>query len=113
KVNYEIDVPQLIVNVFDKEQRPVAVFERNEKNENPKRIDDHFEIILIHQNLQLSKGIYSLNITVAEGLSNTPKLRMNGIISFQVTHEHEIWQPFLLNASYEIMEQNISNNKND
>jgi lipopolysaccharide transport system ATP-binding protein len=111
KVNHEIDVPQLIINVFDKEQRPVAIFERNETNENSKRIDGHFEIILSHQNLQLSKGIYSLNITVAEGLSNAPKLRMNSIISFQVTHEQEVWQPFLLNASYEILEDRFAFNE--
>jgi lipopolysaccharide transport system ATP-binding protein len=59
----------------------------------------------------LSKGIYSLNITVADGLSGTPKLRMNSVVSFQVTHDQEIWQSFLLNASYEILEAPLSINK--
>src|SRR5690606_3783057 len=53
KLNQEMDVPQLIINIFDKEQRPVALFERNETNANSKRIDRNLEFILTHQNMQL------------------------------------------------------------
>lgn len=107
QLNQEIDIPQFVINVFDKEQRPVAVFEKNQDPVNPQKIDKQLEIILSHQNLQLSKGIYSLNISVVEGLSKTPKLRINSIITFQIIHEQEIWQPFLLSASYKILEKRV------
>ncbi len=111
KLNQEIGMPQFNINIFDKEQRPVALFERNKTDEKSKRMDKSLDIILCHQNLQLSKGIYSLNITVTDGLSSTPKLRMNSVVSFQVTHDQEIWQSFLLKASYEILEAPLSINK--
>src|SRR5690606_19437026 len=59
KLYREMNMPQLIINIFDKEQRPVALFESNEILEHSKKINNKLEIVLSHQNLQLSKGIYS------------------------------------------------------
>lgn len=102
KLHEEMEPPRLNINVFDKEQRPVAIFEENVLNFDAKsKISNSWEVVLTHKNLQLSKGVYSLNISAKERLTNTPKLRMNGVVSFQVAHEREIWQAFLLNASYE------------
>ncbi|WP_432409968.1 ABC transporter ATP-binding protein [Rasiella sp. SM2506] len=103
KLNQQIEMPQFIINIFDKEQRPVALFERNQVPEKSQKIEKHLEIILSHKNLQLSKGIYSLNISAVDGISKTPKLRINSIISFQLADDQEVWQSFLLNASYEIL----------
>ena len=62
--------------------------------------NNSLEFILIHKNCQLSKGIYSLDILVAEGTIRAPILRMNGIFNFQILHEKEIWPSFLLASNF-------------
>jgi lipopolysaccharide transport system ATP-binding protein len=44
--------------------------------------------------------VYSINISVLKQKTNEPLLRINDIISFQVIHDDEIWQPFLLKSTY-------------
>jgi lipopolysaccharide transport system ATP-binding protein len=90
------EFPYITLSIFDKEQRGIATF-----NVKPiqKKIDKGvLKIEIAHQNLQLSKGIYSLNVSIAEKKGSNPLLRVNGIKSFQVTHEEQTWPPFLLEA---------------
>ena len=91
--------PYFILTIFDKEQRPVAQIQQNEKQEKgslEKEID--FEILL--QNVLLSKGIYSINISVQGEDTGEPLLRVNNILSFQIIHKDEIWPPFLLESKF-------------
>ena len=94
-------IPKFSVIIFDKEQRPVAVFEKNTLNSPIRITGDRLVFKLHHPNLQLSKGVYSINISASDMHSGSPKLRINNVLSFQVLHEEEIWQPFLLKTTYE------------
>lgn len=96
-----MNVPYFGVIIFDKEQRPVAVLQRNPENSQLRINDNVLEFTIVHENLQLSKGLYSINISVSELMRNNPLLRINQILSFQVTHKEETWPPFLLKAHYE------------
>lgn len=89
------------ISIFDKEQRAVALLESNVEDVISKNNTDLIEFIVEHKNLQLSKGIYSLNIVVTKKGNNEPLFRMNGILSFQVLHEMDTWPPFLLKSSFQ------------
>ena len=89
--------PFFSIVIFDKEQRPVAVFEESEGVEN---LQDVLKVEVCHENVQLSKGIYTINLVVKNFNTNEPVLRINGLGQFQITHPKEVWQPFLLKAKY-------------
>ncbi|CAM3441215.1 ABC transporter ATP-binding protein [Aequorivita lipolytica] len=93
--------PAFYISIFDKEQRPVAILEPNIEELDSKNDSNLIEFIVEHKNLQLSKGIYSLNIVVSKKTNNEPLLRMNGILSFQVLHQTDTWPPFLLKSSFQ------------
>ena len=95
------ETPAFYISIYDKEQRPVAIFEPNIEELSSANDVDLIEFIVEHSNLQLSKGIYSLNIVVSKIANNEPLLRMNGILSFQVLHHIDTWPPFLLKSSYQ------------
>ncbi|RMA57962.1 ABC transporter ATP-binding protein [Ulvibacter antarcticus] len=98
--NTKIETPQFTINIFDKEQRPIAVLTRNSKEDDLIVTDNLLEFTVTHKELQLSKGMYSVNITATEMNTNTTFIRVNGILSFQITHKDEVWQPFLLKADF-------------
>lgn len=98
KTHREIQAPQFTLNIFDKEQRPVAMLEQNKDSLLVKENLISFEVK--HPKVQLSKGIYSINLSATPHNSTAPILRMNGILVFQIIHQQEIWQPFFLEAEY-------------
>lgn len=100
RLNRDIPVPFISVILFDKEQRPVASLVRNSKNQDLSVIDGLLKVQVKHTKLQLSKGIYSVNLSISSSITNEPLLRINDVMSFQVLHEEDVWQPFLLDAGY-------------
>jgi lipopolysaccharide transport system ATP-binding protein len=87
------------VIIFDKEQRPVALLKDSKADYSNFISENKLVFNLLHKNLQLSKGIYSLNLSISDDKS--PKYRVNTIFEFQVTHDQDIWQPFLLEGKAE------------
>ncbi|WP_179351882.1 ABC transporter ATP-binding protein [Winogradskyella vidalii] len=94
------EVPVFNIILFDKEQRPVALLEQNTIRDNIEIKNNELNFSITVNNLQLSKGIYSINLSVAQRLGS-PMLRINNVLTFQVLHEKEVWQPFLLKVRYE------------
>ncbi|TBW25561.1 ABC transporter ATP-binding protein [Gramella sp. KN1008] len=99
--NPKMEIPNFNVSIFDKEQRPLAILQENLKPSNFKIKNGTFEFVVIHRNIQLSKGIYSINMHVSKGKFNTPILRINDILKFQILHDKDIWPPFLLASTFE------------
>jgi lipopolysaccharide transport system ATP-binding protein len=95
-----IPTPSFSIVIFDKEQRPVAIFEKNNSSTDLILSNGELKFFIEHENLQLSKGVYTLNISANNLETKEPLLRINGIVSFQVFHQEEIWQPFLLKANF-------------
>lgn len=95
------DIPTFYISIFDKEQRAVAILEPNEVELCSSNDTELIEFIVEHKNLQLSKGIYSINFAVLKIANNEPLLRINGIQSFQMLHKTETWPPFLLKSTYQ------------
>ncbi|WP_029272109.1 ABC transporter ATP-binding protein [Flavobacterium sp. KJJ] len=87
----------IIIN--DKEQRSVAILERNFESLNDKT--DIIEFIVTHEKLQVSKGLYSISLGIRDYVTKIPVLRINNLINFQVIHQEEIWEPFLLKSKFE------------
>ncbi|MCG9973016.1 polysaccharide ABC transporter ATP-binding protein [Christiangramia crocea] len=100
-IKRNIKIPLFRILIYDKEQRPVAILDPNKKGSNLKIENGGLEFIVTHRNLQLSKGFYTVNITVFKERSNNPLLRINGLLSFQVSHGEDHFQPFLLSSVFE------------
>lgn len=101
KLNKKIGVPLFTIHILDKEQRPVASFQRNNENTNLKIEEGKIEFTLTHKNMQLSKGVYSINLALGHNGKREPIYRINGVINFQVLHKEEIWAPFMLASVFE------------
>ena len=98
-----IALPQLefFIIISDKEQRPIASLETNKNSCIDFDSQTDIEFKVLHKNLQLSKGIYSINLAVRKASTKEPVLRMNNILQFQMLHKDETWEPFLLKAKFE------------
>jgi lipopolysaccharide transport system ATP-binding protein len=97
KLLKEIDESLKIdIIIFDKEQRPVALIRDFNYDYSSIVKNDMLSFNMVHNKIQLSKGVYILNISVTN--SSGPVYRANSIYEFQVTHDHEVWQPFLLDT---------------
>lgn len=100
-LNKKINIPLFTFHLLDKEQRPIASFERNSSNANIKIKENSIEFTLIHKKVQLSKGVYNINVALGKNGTREPLYKINGIISFQIIHKEDTWAPFLLNTTYE------------
>ena len=103
----EIQCPEFSIIIVDKEERPVARFESNSKNSDIFSENKVFSFMVTNPKIQLSKGVYKVNIVVRSIINKEPLLRINSVLSFQVSHEEEIWEPFLLNAYFEKPKENV------
>ncbi|WP_339611567.1 ABC transporter ATP-binding protein [uncultured Planktosalinus sp.] len=102
KIDKEIDeVPVFNVILFDKEQRPVAILRENDVNAEIKIKNNEIKFVIRHNKIQLSKGIYSLNVSANYKSNNAPLIRINNCFTFQVLHNKDVWQPFLLDSEYQ------------
>jgi lipopolysaccharide transport system ATP-binding protein len=94
--------PYITLSVYDKEQRGVALL-NYEHPTTPLVKDSNIELTFSHKNLQLSKGIYTVNLIVYEDDNFTnPHLRINNVLSFQIEFEKQTWPPFLLDTTLTI-----------
>ncbi|WP_324721936.1 ABC transporter ATP-binding protein [Salinimicrobium sp. HB62] len=105
------EVPEIFVIISDKEQRPVAILEKNNGDDGISFKENQMEFMVTHKNIQLSKGVYSISVALRSLDNKEPKLRVNSALSFQVIHQDEIWEPFLLKSQFEKIETRISKNK--
>src|SRR5690554_921251 len=90
-------VPYFSIVILDKEQRPVAIMTPDNI---PTEMNGTVSFVVTHRNIQLSKGLYSISIVVNKQKSKDPILRMNSVLSFQILHDEEVWQPFLLKSQF-------------
>ncbi|MGY0392967.1 ABC transporter ATP-binding protein [Bizionia sp. KMM 8389] len=97
------EIPLFNITIFDKEQRPVALLEPNTEKSDIAFSTNELQFRITHKNLQLSKGVYSINVSVNNMKSKEPYLRINGVLDFQMTNESETWPPFLLEANYAVI----------
>jgi lipopolysaccharide transport system ATP-binding protein len=83
--------------IVDKEQRPVALMQNFNFDFSSIVKNNVISFTMMHNMVQLSKGIYMLNIVVIKGDLGIV-YRANAICEFQVTHALEVWEPFMLEA---------------
>jgi lipopolysaccharide transport system ATP-binding protein len=94
-----IELPYITLEFFDKEQRGVALVNHDFTHEKLKK--GRFSVEFNMDNIQLSKGNYSLNLIVYMHKSLTnPILRINSILTLQVDFDQDIWHPFLLHSDF-------------
>ncbi|WP_040278216.1 ABC transporter ATP-binding protein [Psychroserpens damuponensis] len=94
------ELPAFSLTIFDKEQRPVALLTPNTLESEIQFNENNIQFRVIHKKLQLSKGVYSINVSVNNMKSKEPYLRINSILDFQIINDLETWPPFLLEANY-------------
>ncbi|MBB3123549.1 lipopolysaccharide transport system ATP-binding protein [Mesoflavibacter sabulilitoris] len=91
---------ECFIIILDKEQRPVASLERNKRNNNFTVNNNAINLLVVHKNIQLSKGVYSVNVAIRNKGNKEPIFRMNSVLSFQIVHHEETWEPFLLESEF-------------
>jgi len=101
KTKENTEVPAIFVSIFDKEQRPVAIFDANNDESGIVLVNNILEFKISHKEIQLSKGIYSINISLVKMKNKEPLFRVNGVLSFQILHKEESWPPFFLKSNFE------------
>ena len=101
KIKIPIKLSEFYITISDKEQRPVALLKPNDETLVLKQEGDTIKFLIKHLNMQLSKGVYSINFTALTMNTKTPLLRVNSALSFQIIYDREVWPPFLLNTSFE------------
>lgn len=87
---------------YDKEQRPIAIIEKIIIISDLVQNKGVLELILSHERIQLSKGLYSINIALFKN-SSSPMFRANNVLEYQVIHNDDVWPPFYLASTYEIL----------
>lgn len=93
-------IPFININIFDKEDRNVAVIKGIEEQLEVKDQQVVFRISIA--NLQLSKGVYYFNLAVSGELNSDPMLRLNYLKILNVVADREIWPSFYLNSNWQI-----------
>ncbi|ARN79516.1 ABC transporter [Nonlabens spongiae] len=89
-------LPKAYITIFDKEQRPVAALVQSE---NIIEINSNELIFKFHiEKIQLSKGLYNINVAFFNPLNNAPIIRVNSVLAFQVLYFQDTWPPMLLDA---------------
>ena len=96
----KISMPMFNIIIFDKEQRPVAILEKNNSKSNISMTENEIEFFTLHKNVQLSKGVYFISIAVIKSGTKEHLLRVNDVLSFQILNEREVWMPFMLKTEY-------------
>jgi len=105
KFNVFKNVSEFLFRVifYDKEQRPIAIIEKN--IDCGISNDNGIEIFLTHENIEMSKGIYSISIALFRNV-NEPFYRSNNVLNFQILHKDDVWPPFLLKSQYKLKKFN-------
>lgn len=96
KIKKCFDNPFVAISVYDKEQRPVGVCHSTNGIGMFNSVSEGTEYLIHSVNvtiprINLSKGKYSLAISVAERRGFNPLLRIQTAIFFQVISEHNVW----------------------
>ncbi len=86
--------------IVDKEQRPVASLQKNENFEFNSIDKESISFRVVHEKLQLSKGMYAINFAVRSAKTRAPIYRENNVLNFQVIHTRDSWEPFLLDSKF-------------
>ncbi len=89
--------PFVTVTIFDKEQRPVGVCMPDAAlgDKNVISEDGEYKVFksdLTIPRINLSKGLYSMTVTVGEEFREKPMLRVQSAGSFQVIAANDVWQ---------------------
>lgn len=105
RVKQNISNPNLTLTFYDKEQRAVGICMK-EEGLNGKHItgkEDEFvfyRVRIILPKVNLSKGLYSISISVMEGFRSKPLLRLESVAVFQVISKHDVWPPIEFNGDW-------------
>ncbi|WP_417620292.1 polysaccharide ABC transporter ATP-binding protein [Oceanihabitans sediminis] len=100
KVNNEINIPCFHVIIFDKEQRPCGILKPNSKDSGLEIKNGNLSFKVLHHDIQLSKGIYSIGLNVYKTDRYDPLIRMNNVFVFQVLGERDVVPPFDLKSTF-------------
>ncbi len=100
KVKRPTKSPRFSITIYDKEQRPVAILDKNNDEMSVPIKNGVIDFIVTHDKIQLSKGLYSINLAIINRDSPGPFLRYNNILSFQIMHDEDVWEPMLLQSSF-------------
>lgn len=98
KLKKRYNNPHVAITVYDKEQRPVGICQNTDGIDKNNTIQEGSEYIIqplsvTIPKINLSKGPYSLAVSVSEKIGFNPILRVQAAIYFQVSSEHNVWPP--------------------
>lgn len=104
KKNVVLEMPYFMITIFDKEQREVAYLDYSNQ-EDLYFTGDFIEFEVLLDKIQLSKGFYTLDLSVNKKHTREPYLRVRKVVTIQILHDREIFPSFLLLSTF----KNINN----
>tara|TARA_B110000037_G_scaffold219810_1_gene285763 strand:- start:1579 stop:2769 length:1191 start_codon:yes stop_codon:yes gene_type:complete len=94
---------KIYIEVKDKEQRPIAgiISVMKESFVENQKVSISMKI----ENLQLTKGLYSIDLVLKNSISDGPILRVNNVKTFQIVGGNQLWAAieFKANSSFKIL----------
>jgi lipopolysaccharide transport system ATP-binding protein len=98
KIKADYPNPAVSVIVFDKEQRPVGICANEaglDQNQIYERNGNYafYQCSVTIPRINLSKGIFSVTVVLAERFNYKPMLRIQNVEEFQVYSKHQFWPP--------------------
>lgn len=98
--NFLTQVPFITLAIYDKEQRPVAeIIPEGQLQSNIEK-DVEISLSFVVKNICLSKGVYNITFTAAEGYGFNMYYKIHKALTMQIVHDKQIWTPFLLDSSF-------------
>jgi lipopolysaccharide transport system ATP-binding protein len=99
-----IKSPHVAVEVFDKEQRAVGIFNYQMPETDQRLSAGEFSVLLTNDSLQLSKGLYSFSVALNSEFRSNPLFKMNNIATVKLEHDVTFWHPYLMKVNQKIEE---------
>lgn len=90
-------IPYISIGIYDKENRPVALMQYEEKEVSISK--GIVKLSFTHKNVQLSRGVYSINVIVNERFNRNAVYRINNVQQLFIDSKTESFPAFLLDTT--------------
>lgn len=98
KTSQIIKLPYISLAIYDKEERGIAEVYPEGQNIQHVIKDETITYVVSLNNINLSKGIYSITFTASQSFSTNVYLKVHKVLTLQVEHDVHIWTPILLDG---------------
>ena len=108
KINSEILNPVIGLTIFDNEEKPVGTLVKYDGLKKVSKKEDnnfYYDICVTVPRINLSQGLYNLNLFISENTLTKPLLQVKSIQNFQIQSTIDIYPPIEFEADWSQIEE--------